>query len=97
MKLHDRVRYAARAKHFSYRTEQAYVFWCERFIRFLPRDVPIRREGLAEPVTLWRRGAGLKSPIRPRDAVRSEVYASRLTATRSPRSGAGSLARLRVS
>jgi integrase len=34
MKLLDRVRHAARAKHFSYRTEQAYVHWCERFIRF---------------------------------------------------------------
>jgi len=34
MKLLDRVRHAARAKHFSYRTEQAYVYWRERFIRF---------------------------------------------------------------
>jgi Phage integrase, N-terminal SAM-like domain len=34
MKLLDQVRQAARVKHFSYRTEQAYVYWCERFIRF---------------------------------------------------------------
>ncbi len=34
MKLLDRVRHAARAKHFSYRTEQCYVYWAERFIRF---------------------------------------------------------------
>jgi integron integrase len=34
MKLLDRVRHAARAKHFSYRTEQCYVYWTERFIRF---------------------------------------------------------------
>jgi integron integrase len=34
MNLLDRVRYAIRAKHFSYRTEQAYVHWIERFIRF---------------------------------------------------------------
>ena len=34
MKLLDRVRHAARAKHYSYRTEQAYVYWVERFIRF---------------------------------------------------------------
>lgn len=34
MKLLDRVRHAARAKHYSYRTEQAYVFWIVRFIRF---------------------------------------------------------------
>jgi integron integrase len=34
MKLLDRVRYAARAKHFSYRTEQRYVYWAEQYIRF---------------------------------------------------------------
>jgi integron integrase len=34
MKLLDRVRHALRAKHFSYRTEQCYVYWTERSIRF---------------------------------------------------------------
>src|SRR3954469_6740561 len=34
MKLLDRVRHAARVKHFSYRTEQCYVYWAERYIRF---------------------------------------------------------------
>src|SRR5262245_4582259 len=34
MKLLDRVRHAVRAKHFSYRTEQCYVHWIERYIRF---------------------------------------------------------------
>jgi integron integrase len=34
VKLLDRVRHAARAKHFSYRTEQSYVYWAERFIRY---------------------------------------------------------------
>ena len=34
MKLLDQVRQSARVKHFSYRTEQAYVYWVERFIRF---------------------------------------------------------------
>jgi len=34
MKLLDRIRQAARAKHFSYRTEQCYVYWAERYIRF---------------------------------------------------------------
>ena len=34
MKLLDRVRQAARVKHFSIRTEEAYVHWAERFIRF---------------------------------------------------------------
>jgi hypothetical protein len=34
MKLLDQVRHLARAKHFSYRTEKAYVYWIERYIRF---------------------------------------------------------------
>ena len=34
MKLLDQVRQLARVKHFSYRTEQCYVHWAERYIRF---------------------------------------------------------------
>jgi integron integrase len=34
MKLLDQLRHRARARHLSYRTEQAYVHWAERFIRF---------------------------------------------------------------
>jgi integron integrase len=34
MKLLDRVRHAIRVRHFSYRTEQAYVYWIEKFIRY---------------------------------------------------------------
>src|ERR1041384_5208856 len=34
MKLLDQVRHTARVKHFSYRTEQCYVYWAERYIRF---------------------------------------------------------------
>ena len=34
MKLLEQVRQVARVKHFSYRTEQAYVYWIERFIRY---------------------------------------------------------------
>jgi hypothetical protein len=33
MKPLDQVRQLARVKHFSYRTEQSYVFWIERYIR----------------------------------------------------------------
>ena len=33
-RLLDRVRHAARLRHFSPRTEECYVMWCERFIRF---------------------------------------------------------------
>ena len=34
MKLLDEVRHVARVKHMAYRTEKAYVYWVERFIRF---------------------------------------------------------------
>ena len=34
MKLLDQVRQLARTKHFAYRTEQCYVYWAERYIRF---------------------------------------------------------------
>ncbi len=34
MKLLDQIRHLARAKHLSYRTEQCYVHWAERYIRF---------------------------------------------------------------
>ncbi len=34
MKLLEQVRQAARVKHLSYRTEKAYVYWAERYIRF---------------------------------------------------------------
>jgi integron integrase len=34
MKLLDQVRHTARVKHFSYRTEQCYVYWARRYIRY---------------------------------------------------------------
>lgn len=34
MKLLDRVRHVIRTRHLSYRTEQCYVHWVERFIRY---------------------------------------------------------------
>src|SRR5262245_16914398 len=34
MKLLDRIRHAARVKHFSLETERAYVYWAERYVRF---------------------------------------------------------------
>jgi integron integrase len=34
MKLLDQLRHVARVKHFSYRTEQCYAYWAERYIRF---------------------------------------------------------------
>ena len=43
MKLLDQVRHTARVKHFAYRTEQAYVYWAERYIRF---------HGIRHPTTM---------------------------------------------
>jgi integron integrase len=34
MKLLEQVRHTARVKHLAYRTEQAYAYWIERYIRF---------------------------------------------------------------
>ncbi len=34
MKLLEQVRQVSRVKHFSIRTEKAYVYWAERYIRF---------------------------------------------------------------
>ena len=45
MKLLDRVRHTARVKHYSYRTEQCYLSWIERFIRC---------HGIRHPDTLRR-------------------------------------------
>jgi len=42
-KLLDQVRYAIRTKHYSLRTEEAYILWIKRFILFHnkrhPRDM----------------------------------------------------------
>ena len=45
-KLLDQVRMVARLKHFSLRTEQAYVGWIRRFIRFHNKRHPAE---MAEP------------------------------------------------
>ncbi|WP_156201384.1 integron integrase [Wenzhouxiangella marina] len=45
-KLLDRVRAAVRTRHYSYRTEQAYVHWIVRFIRF---------HGMRHPETMGKR------------------------------------------
>jgi Phage integrase, N-terminal SAM-like domain len=34
MRLLASLRYAVRARHYSYKTEQAYVYWAREFIRF---------------------------------------------------------------
>lgn len=47
MKLLDQVRAAARMKHFSYRTEQAYVGWVRRYVLFHGKRHP-REMGAAE-------------------------------------------------
>ena len=34
MKLLDQCRQVLRVKHYAYRTEQSYVYWAERYIRY---------------------------------------------------------------
>src|SRR5262245_22737793 len=45
-KLLDQVRQAIRTRHYSYRTEKAYVHWIKRFIYFHNKRHPLE---LAEP------------------------------------------------
>jgi integron integrase len=40
MKLLDRLRYVVRARHYSLRTEEAYVFWVRRYILFHGKQHP---------------------------------------------------------
>ena len=44
-KLLDQVRDVLRAKHYSYRTEQAYVGWIRRFILFHEKRHPLEMSG----------------------------------------------------
>jgi hypothetical protein len=46
-RLHERVRRACRVRHYSIRTEQAYVDWARRFIRFHNKRHPLEM-GAAE-------------------------------------------------
>lgn len=39
-KLLDQVRHAIRSRHYSYRTEQAYIHWIKRFIYFTGKRHP---------------------------------------------------------
>src|SRR5262245_1841108 len=41
-KLLDRVRLAVRARHYSRRTEKAYVHWIKRYILFHDKRLPLR-------------------------------------------------------
>ena len=41
-KLLDRVRWHLRVKHYSIRTEQAYVDWIRRFILFHKKAIPTK-------------------------------------------------------
>ena len=44
-RLLDRLRFALRAKHFAYRTEQAYVHWVRRFILLHGKRHPQEMDG----------------------------------------------------
>jgi len=39
LKLLERVRGAIRTRHYSRRTEEAYVLWIKRFVRFMAQQV----------------------------------------------------------
>ena len=64
MKLMDQVRQLARVKHFSIRTERAYVHWAERYIRF---------HGIKHPNTM---GTGEVEQFLTHLAVEGNVSAS---------------------
>jgi integrase len=51
MKLLDQVRHILRAKHYSYRTEQTYIGWMLRYLRFHKTA-----EGYRHPQALGARG-----------------------------------------
>ena len=40
VRLLDQVRNRIRAKHYSYRTEQAYLGWVRRFVLFHGKNIP---------------------------------------------------------
>src|SRR3989442_1575027 len=65
-RLLDRVRGALRARHYSRRTEDAYVAWIRRYIR-LPRQAPSNRNGRGRghPVPELARGRGQGGRLDP--------------------------------
>jgi hypothetical protein len=67
-RLLDRMRFTLRAKHYSYRTEQAYVHWVRRFILFHGKRHPYENLLARKWKFLATRGTALRlilsSPIR---------------------------------
>ena len=45
-RLLDRMRFTLRANHYSYRTEQAYVYWCGASSSFTGNDIRTMQESL---------------------------------------------------
>ena len=71
-RLLDRVRVAIRAKHYSHRTEAAYVHWIRRFILFHDKRHPME---MSEPEVVpssmiwlyeaaWRQASRIRCPLR---------------------------------
>ncbi len=54
MKLLEQLRHRARVKHLSYRTEQAYVYWAERYIASTARWVRKASTSVAPISCGWR-------------------------------------------
>ena len=71
-KLLDQVRDAIRTRHYSYRTEEAYVHWIKRYVLFHRKRHPAEmgaRGGVGVPVVVGNR--------RPRERLHSEPGAGR--------------------
>jgi hypothetical protein len=77
-RLLDRVRAAIRTRHFSYRTEQAYVLWMRRLHE---SDLQAGFNGVSLPFALAR-----KYPNAPRELAWQYVFPSRGYA-KDPRTG----------
>jgi integron integrase len=67
LKLLDQCREVLRFRHYSYRTEQTYLDWIQRYVRFCRESSPSPRPDLP--------GAGEKSWRHPRDCGESEIKA----------------------
>ena len=81
LKLLQVVRLALRRRHYSYRTEQSYLHWIRRFVRFHHRRHP-RDMGAAEVTAFLNHLAAERR-------VASATQNQALSAHHPPRSGSG--------
>jgi hypothetical protein len=86
MKLLDQVRQAVRVRHFSYRTEQAYVYWAERFVRFHGIKHPNTMAAPEEEAFLTHRAVDVK--VAASTMIYTHVMEKAASRVRSPLDGA---------